>query len=184
MWPGRGTGWGGLQSFPGIYYILPRLVTGAQCQFGGSSDLNWRGLATFSKSEPHPETPKSTVWVGHPNRGFYRKLRPSLPGIQLGFDSPTRFRVLVAGKSKKSDPIESQRKNLSGSWHSGRSQHEQYLGHAGSSVRDLPHRRHSKIFTHEPLQRGSRSLQASKTSMRSFVSRYVQRHSTPAEIPT
>ena len=85
---------------------------------------------------------------------------------------------------KKSDPIESQRKNLSGSWHSGRSQHEQYLGHAGSSVQDLPHRRHSKIVTPEPLQWGSRGLQASKTSMRSFVSRYVQRHSTPAEIPT
>ena len=98
--------------------------------------------------------------------------------------SPVGFPPMRLEYEKRSDPIESRRKNLSGSWHSGRSQHEQYLGHAGSSVQDLPHRRHSKIVTLEPLQWGSRSLQASKTSMRSFVSRYVQRHSTPAEIPT
>ena len=131
-------------------------------------------------------TEKQSFATQHRKTGLSRKIR-IFPG-----NSPKSswgsIPLPVSGSwwlvSKKSDPIESQRKNLSGSWHSGRSQHEQYLGHAGSSVRDLPHRRHSKIFTHEPLQRGSRSLQASKTSMRSFVSRYVQRHSTPAEIPT
>ena len=57
-------------------------------------------------------------------------------------DGPSRTVV------RRVDPIESQRPNLSGSWHSGRSQHEQYLGHAGSSVQNLPHCRHSKNDDH------------------------------------
>ena len=82
------------------------------------------------------------------------------------------------------NPIESQRENLSGSWHTGRSQHGQYLGHAGSSVQDFPHRRRSKLDTPETVQKESRGLQAATTSMHSLVYRHVQKHSTPAEIPT
>ncbi len=52
----------------------------------------------------------------------------------------------------ESNRIESHRQNLSGSWHSGRSQHGQYLGYTGSSVQDMPHQKHSNQLNPEPLQ--------------------------------
>ena len=59
------------------------------------------------------------------------------------------LRICAPGECNR---IEPRRKNLSGSWHSGRSQHGQYLGYTGSSVRDMPHLRHSNQLNPEPLQ--------------------------------
>ena len=69
------------------------------------------------------------------------------PWAVLSQIKPQAPRIALQCK-KRVDPIESQRLNLSGSWHSGRSQHEQYLGYAGSSVQDMPHCRHSKKYDH------------------------------------
>ena len=69
------------------------------------------------------------------------------PWAVLSQIKPQAPRIALQCK-KRVDPIESQRLNLSGSWHSGRSQHEQYLGYAGSSVQNLPHCRHSKKYDH------------------------------------
>ena len=81
--------------------------------------------------------------------------------------------------------IESHRMDLSGSWHSGRSRHEQYRGCSGSSVQDSSRSKQFKLYDTLPHSSGGWYHQTpSSDCMCACSLPRVQRHSDSAKIPT